>query len=175
MSPTESVVSTLQRNWAMVDSAMEGLDQETINRIPAEQCNSIAWILWHMSRVVDTFVNTRFQSRPQLWIAGGWHQRFGMGDDPDDRGVGWTMEQVASWSPPDLSVQLGYHQAVREAAAGYLSSATEADLAEVKVIPPAPEPRTVANALGQMVWDAVAHGGQIAYLRGFYRGMGWHR
>jgi hypothetical protein len=52
---------------------------------------------------------------------------------------------------------------------------TGAELADIRVIPPVPEPRTVADALGQMVWDAVAHGGQIAYLRGFYRGMGWHR
>ena len=175
MSATDSVVSTLQRNWDMVDAALDGLDHATIAHTPAQQCNSIAWILWHMSRVVDTFVNTRFRSEPQIWIADGWHQRFGMDDDPEDRGVGWTAERVASWQPPDRSVLIGYYQAVRAAANGYLSSVADAELQEMKVISPVPEPRTVANALGQMVWDAVAHGGQIAYLRGFYRGMGWHR
>ena len=175
MLPAESAASSLRRNWAMVDAALEGLDHETIARIPSEQCNSIAWILWHMSRVVDTFVTTRLRSLPQVWIAQGWHQRFGMSDDPDDRGVGWTMDQVASWQPPELSVLVGYYQAVRAAADEYLSAATADELAEVRVIPPEAEPRTAANALGQMVWDAVAHGGQIAYLRGFYKGMGWHR
>ena len=175
MSSTESVVSTLQRNWDMIDAALDGLDDATISHIPMNQCNSIAWILWHMSRVVDTFVNTRFRSEPQLWIADGWYERFGMGDDPEDRGVGWTTERVSSWQAPDRSVLIGYYQAVRAASDRYLSSATDAELAEMKVISPVPEPRTVANALGQMVWDAVAHGGQIAYLRGFYRGMGWHR
>jgi hypothetical protein len=29
--------------------------------------------------------------------------------------------------------------------------------------------------LGQFTWDNVAHGGQIAYLRGLFIGMGWHR
>ena len=43
-----------------------------------------------------------------------------------------------------------------------------------RVIPPAPEPRTMAAALGQMTWDNVAHGGQIAYLRGLFQGMGWY-
>lgn len=175
MSATDSVVSTLQRNWDMVDAALEGLNQATIAHIPADQCNSIAWILWHMSRVVDTFVNTRFRSELQIWIADGWHQRFGMDDEPEDRGVGWTAKQVASWQPPNRSVLIGYYQAVRAATNGYLSSVTDAELEEMKVISPVPEPRTVANALGQMVWDVVAHGGQIAYLRGFYRGMGWHR
>lgn len=40
---------------------------------------------------------------------------------------------------------------------------------------PVPEPPTVVTCMGQMAWDAVAHGGQIAYLRGFFRGIGWFR
>ena len=31
------------------------------------------------------------------------------------------------------------------------------------------------RALGQLVLESVAHGRQIAYLRGFHRGMGWYR
>ncbi|GIT13918.1 MAG: hypothetical protein CM1200mP35_07380 [Chloroflexota bacterium] len=30
----------------------------------------------------------------------------------------------------------------------------------------------MAAALGQVTWDNIAHGGQIAYLRGFFSGMG---
>ena len=33
----------------------------------------------------------------------------------------------------------------------------------------------LGTALGQLVLESVAHGGQIAYLRGFQRGMGWYR
>ena len=43
------------------------------------------------------------------------------------------------------------------------------------VFPPSPEPRTIASAVSQMTWDNVAHGGQIAYIRGYLKGMGWHR
>ena len=72
-------------------------------------------------------------------------------------------------------ILLGYYEAVKTAAREFLSSATAADLEKQLVFPPLPEPRSAATALGQMTWDAVAHGGQIAYLRGFFRGMGWHR
>jgi hypothetical protein len=72
-------------------------------------------------------------------------------------------------------VQVGYYQAVKELAMSYVSGLTAAQMEVRKVIPPVEEPRAVAAALGQMTWDSVAHGGQIAYLRGFYRGMGWHR
>ena len=52
---------------------------------------------------------------------------------------------------------------------------TVADLEKTMVIPPVAEPRSVAMLLGQFTWDNVAHGGQIAYLRGLFIGMGWHR
>jgi hypothetical protein len=173
--PAESIIYALQRNWEMVDSALEGLDEAALARQPSDQCNSAAWILWHMTRVVDTFVHTRLRSIPQLWTQNGWHQKFDMPDDVEDRGVGWTAGQVAAWQPPAKEVQLGYYAAIKSAATEYLESLTVADLEKTMVIPPVAEPRSVAMLLGQFTWDNVAHGGQIAYLRGLFIGMGWHR
>jgi hypothetical protein len=171
----EGLLTALERNWEMIDSALEGLDEATLSKRPNDQCNSIAWIMWHLNRIVDTFIHTRLQGTPQLWVQGGWHQKFGMSDDPEDRGVGWTGEQVGSWTPPSKEAQLGYYEAIRDKTREYLSSLSYADLEERKVIPPVTQPRSVAADLGQMTWDAIAHGGQIAYLRGLYLGMGWHR
>ncbi len=175
MAATDGLLTAHQRNWEMIDLALEGLDEELLAKQPAEQCNSAAWIMWHMNRVVDTFIHTRLQEMPQLWVKDGWHQKFGMEADPDDRGVGWTAAQVSAWQAPAKDVQVGYYQAVKSAAQQFISSLSADELEVTKVIPPVAEPRSVAAALGQMTWDAVAHGGQIAYLRGFYRGMGWHR
>ena len=175
MLPAEAIISALERNWAMVDAALQDLDDATLARRPNDQCNSVAWILWHMTRVVDVFTHTRLRSIPQLWVKDGWHVKYGMNDDPEERGVGWSAEQVADWQVPSREVMLGYYEAAKAAAREYLSSLTNAEMEKVMVIPPVTEPRTVANGLGQMVWDNVAHGGQIAYLRGFYGGMGWHR
>ena len=69
VSPTESVAAALTRNWEMVDSALEGMDEAALGRQPSEQCNSVAWILWHLSRVMDTAVHTRIRETPQLWIS----------------------------------------------------------------------------------------------------------
>ena len=175
MLPAESIIYALQRNWEMVDSALEGLDEAALARQPSDQCNSAAWILWHMTRVVDTFVHTRLRSIPQLWTQNGWHQKFDMPDDAEDRGGGWTAGQVAAWQPPAKEVQLGYYAAIKSAATEYLKSLTVADLEKTMVIPPVAEPRSVAMLLGQFTWDNVAHGGQIAYLRGLFIGMSWHR
>ncbi len=174
MIPAEGLLTALARNWEMVDSALSGLDEAALSWRPTDQANSIAWTLWHMNRVLDTLVHTRLQDASQLWIRDGWHQKFGMNDDPENRGVGWSAGQVAAWNPPSSEVQLGYFEAVKTSAREFLGSLSYADLEESKVILPVRDPRTVAAAFGQITWDNIAHGGQIAYIRGLREGMGWY-
>ena len=173
----ESVMWALERNWEMVDAALEGLDEATMAMRPNDESNSIAWIFWHMNRVVDTFILHRLQSKPELWVSEGWSEKLGMRDNPDDRGLGHSAEQIEAWQAPSQSAQLGYYEAVKAAARQYISSLTPADLDKAVVFPRSAQRQdhTVASGLGQPVWDNVAHGGQIAYLRGFFKGMGWHR
>ena len=175
MVTAELVMGALQRNWDMVDAALADLEDANWTRRPTDQSNSVAWILWHMNRVMDTFIYTRLQGKLPLWTTDGWHQKFGMGDDPEDRGAGWSIDRVVAWEAPSREVMLGYYEVVKSVAGAHLSSLTPTNLEERRVIPPVAEPRSVADAVGQVIWDNVAHGGQIAYLRGFYQGMGWHR
>ena len=175
MSATDSVMWALERNWDMVDAALEGLDDATIARQPAADSSSIAWILQHMNRVVDTFVNTRLQAKPDLWVRDGWHVKYGLDEGALYMGV--TAEELEAWVAPPQEVQKGYYEVVKTAARQYISSLSAEDLTRRVTFPPqaATRDHSVATALGQMVWDNVAHGGQIAYLRGLYGGMGWHR
>ncbi len=53
-----------------------------------------------------------------------------------------------------------------------LAQVSEEELARAIVFPPLPEPRPIAACFGQMMGDALAHGGQIAYLRGLFLSMG---
>ena len=152
-----------------------GLDEAAIARQPTAECNSIAWVLWHLTRVTDMFIHSRLRDLTQVWVSEGWHEKFGMASDEEDRGVGWTAAQVAQWRPPSKEVQLAYYQAVKNHTRDFLANITEEELDRKIVMGPVPEPRAVAVCMGQMVWDTVAHGGQIAYLRGFFQGMGWFR
>ena len=175
MVPRESIMGALSRNWDMVDAAISGLDDAELKRQPNSHSNSVAWVLWHMNRVLDAFAQQRFQDKPQLGIEGGWASKYGMAEDPNDRGVGWTAEQVAAWASPSREVQLGYYEAIKAATLQCLGGLTDAGMERQIVYPPSPEPRSIASAVGQMTWDNIAHGGQIAYIRGFLKGMGWHR
>ena len=230
MSATETGLTALERNWAMVDRSLEDLDDGIIAARPNEDSNSIGWLLWHMNRVVDRFVHTWCQDAQQVWAKGGWHAKFGLSDDVNETGAGWTKEQVAAWRLPAKDSLVGYYEEVKAAArslAGnpdspqavvfstsiidelvsietyyvhyhvisdwntsvlrsakpgkwlsgqtsreYLGGLSAAGFERPLEIPPRP-PGTVGSFLGTLVFDNCVHGGQIAYLRGFYRGMGW--
>ena len=175
MPAADGLISALENNFNTIDLALNDLTDEELLRIPAPECNSAAWILWHLSRVIDSFIHTRLRDLPQLWDTNDWAQHFVMPAEGENRGLGWTHQMVCDWLPPSRLLQLEYFEQVRAALREYLPGLTEAQMQQVKIIPPVSEPRTVAAALGQMTWDCVSHGGQIAYLRGMYQGMGWHR
>ena len=168
----DATITALERNWAMIDAAVDGLDDEMLARIPADHCLAHAW---HLDRVMDTFVHTGLRSLTQVWVKEDWARKFGMGDDASDRGVGWTAEQVAAWTPPPRDILLGYYQAVRSTAREYLNSMTWDDLEKPVVWPPNSEPRTTAAALGQMTWDIVSHGGADCFPQGPVPGHGLAR
>ena len=78
---------------------------------------------------------------------------------------------------PGKDVQVGYFEAVKPITREYVPSLSAEDL-EKRVVFPATALRqehTLGTALGQLVLESVAHGGQIAYLRGFHREMGEYR
>ena len=65
IAPMAPLLTAHERNWEMIESALEGMDEETMNRQPSEQCNSVSWLLWHMSRVLDMVGHGRAQDLPR--------------------------------------------------------------------------------------------------------------
>ncbi len=122
MSATETALSALERNWGMVDKALEDVDDAMLGDRPNEESNSMGWLLWHMTRIVDRFTHTWCQDAPQLWIKDGWYAKFGLDDDLNNTGGGWTKEQVASWQLPPKESIVGYYEAVKGAAKKYFES-----------------------------------------------------
>ena len=160
----------------MVGAALEGLDDETMSRQPADHSNSIAWILWHMNHVVDTFINTRLQSKTDLWIRDGWHARFEL--DAGARIMGYSSEELASWRAPSQDVQKQYYEAVKSAAREYIASLTNEDLDRTVTFPPgSPDARpqrghgTGAVGMG-ITWPTT---GRSPTCAGCNAGTGWHR
>ena len=174
MAATDSIMYPLERNWEMVEAAISELDYETMARLPNPDSNSISWILGHISRVTDMFIMHRLQSKTELWFADGWCEKFGLTDNVEGLGRG---ADLAVWKPPAKEVQIGYFEAAKAITREYVQSLSDDDMEKRVVFPPTAlrQEHTLSTALGQLVLESVAHGGQIAYLRGFYRGTGWYR
>ena len=172
MSASETGLTALERNWGMVDRALEGLDDTVIAARPNDDSNSIGWLLFHKTRIADRFVHAWCQNSTQLWIKDSWHIKFGLDDDPENTGGGWTKEQVAAWKVPTKEVLIGYYESVKTAARDYLGSMSMAEYERELTIPPRPT-ASIGALLGVLAFDNCVHGGQIAYLRGYYQGMGW--
>ena len=126
----EPISAALERGWDMIEAAVGEMDEAAMASRPNDQSNSVAWLLWHQSRVLDMFIHTRLQNAPQLWVKDSWNEKFdALPTDAEDRGVGWTGEQVAAWSLPSKDVQLAYYLAVKESVRQYLAEVSEDELA----------------------------------------------
>jgi uncharacterized damage-inducible protein DinB len=148
----------------LVRSAVEGLAPERLHTPPAEGANTIAWLVWHLTRVQDSHV-AELLGAEQVYLTGGWAARFGLKPDPEDTGYGHTAAQVLAVRPASAQPLIGYYQAVHERTAGYLAGLTEADLDRV-VDPAWDPPVTLAVRLVSILDDDTQHAGQAAYARG---------
>ena len=170
MSVVDFFRRCLNVNYESLVRSVDGLSPAELAWQPKPGCMSVAFLVWHYARVLDFWFQTGIRHVPQLWEE-SWAERFGRSPaDPRDIGFGLTPEQVDAFRVPDVSELLGYAEASRDAALGYLGGVGDADLAAVQ----ATSRRgtiTLGTLCEQLVWELNQHGGQIAYLRGMQKGI----
>ena len=110
----------IDRSYRWVKDACDGLDEDQLRYQPTPESNSIAWLVWHSSRVKDR-VTGRIVQEEEIWVTEGWAQRTGM--DADATGVGDSPEQVASF-PVTGGLLFGYADAVHDAVMRRLATVT---------------------------------------------------
>ena len=94
-----------------VHAAADGLDAEQLNHRPGDGANSIAWLIWHLTRVQDDHV-AEVAGREQVWTAAGWAKRFALDLDPTETGYGHGGAEVAAVRVDDPALLLGYYDEV---------------------------------------------------------------
>lgn len=147
----------------LVDEAIEGLDEQQLTAAPGEGANTIAWLIWHLTRVQDHHIS-ELMGVDQTYLADAWHERFGRGPDEQDHGYGHTAADVASvhGTADDLR---GYFAATHARTIDYLSALTAGDLDRV-IDERWDPPVTLGVRLASLVSDCLQHAGQAAYVRG---------
>jgi hypothetical protein len=152
----------------LVREAVDGLDPEQLAERPAPGANSIAWLVWHLTRIQDHHVAELLEGA-QLWVDGGWAERFGLDPDPQNHGYGHSAEEVAAVRPDGPGILVEYLDAVWGRTRDLLEGLTAADLDRV-VDRRWDPPVTLGVRLVSIADDSLQHVGQAAYVRGLLGG-----
>jgi hypothetical protein len=143
--------------------AVEGASPAVLTYRPDPAANSVAWLVWHLTRVQDDHV-ADVAGTEQQWHAGGWRERFGLPFADDETGYGQSPDEVAQVDV-DGALLLGYLDAVHEATIAYVEGLHADDL--VRIVDERWDPPvTLGVRLVSVVDDDIAHAGQAAYVRG---------
>ena len=163
MTPSELLADAFGRIRDGVHAVVDGAAEDLFTRQAGERSNTIAWLVWHLTRVQDDHVADAAGS-PQIWTHRGWSGRFGLPLDEHDTGYGHSPEQVgAVRAHPELL--LGYHDAVADRTLEYVGGLGSGDLDRIVDVRWDP-PVTLGVRLVSVVADDLQHVGQAAFLRG---------
>jgi uncharacterized damage-inducible protein DinB len=150
-----------------VRRAAHGLsDAELATRVD-DGANSIAWLVWHLTRVQDDHI-ADVAGTDQVWTRDGWHERFGLPFAPDATGYGQSADEVAQVAGLSSEQLIGYHDAVYEATVAYLRTLGNADFERV-VDEAWDPPVTLAVRLVSVISDDLQHAGQASFVRGMLK------
>ena len=81
MTSAELLVDAVGRIREIVHRVVDGLTPKELAFRLDPEANSIAWLVWHLTRIQDDHLADAFQAE-QVWTAGGWMERFGLPFDP---------------------------------------------------------------------------------------------
>jgi hypothetical protein len=164
MTAANLLVDAFGRIRAVVHHVVEGLTPGQLSfRIDAE-ANTIAWLVWHLTRVQDDHIADAANIE-QVWTSSEWSDRFALPFDKSATGYGHTSDQVAAVKVGSPEMLTGYHDAVFEQTLRFVEDLTEADLANI-IDEAWDPPVSLGVRLVSVIVDDLQHAGQAAFVRG---------
>jgi uncharacterized damage-inducible protein DinB len=160
----ELLVDGFSRIHGIVHRTVDGLDEEHLTARLDPDANTIAWLVWHLTRVQDDHV-ADLAGTEQVWTKDGWADRFGLPFEPGTIGYGQSSADVGQVRGVSAEQLAGYHDAVHDASVRYVQGLADAELDRVVDTRWDP-PVTVAVRLVSVLSDDLQHAGQAAFVRG---------
>ena len=147
-------------------SSVEGLDAVGLAYRPEAGANSIAWLVWHLTRSQDSQV-APLAGVEQAWATGDWAEKISLDSALSNTGYGYTSEQVGAVRPDGPDALLGYLDYVSDRSREYLEGIDAAELDRIIDASYDP-PVTVGVRLVSIIIDNLQHAGQARFVRGIY-------
>jgi uncharacterized damage-inducible protein DinB len=166
MNGSEILVDAIGRVKGVVHAAVKGLSTEQLATKPYENGNTVAWLVWHLSRVQDDHVADA-AGFDQLWTSAGWAERFDLPFEPEATGYAQGPQDVAAVRA-EASLLLEYHDAVSARTIDWVRGLGADELDRI-VDESWDPPVALGVRLVSVISDDLQHAGQASLVRGLLR------
>jgi len=154
-----------------LERIVAGLTDEERRFTPHPDSHHIDFIVWHIARVEDTWINSFAKQSIQIWDEQKWAIKLNLNIHMEEprSGWGWKIDQVNSMPKFEFRKLIDYLETVRNCTDSYIDNLNEEDM---KICPDKNRPDySIAEMLGHIVVEQSQHIGQISYIRGMLRGI----
>jgi len=163
-SSADILIDGFGRIREVVHRVVTSLSPEDLAARVDPDANSIAWLVWHLTRVQDDHVS-EVAGTEQIWTSQGWYSRFGLPFRPGATGYAHSSDDVGQVSGIPAELLSGYHDAVHAHTVEFVATLTDHDLDRI-----VDERWTPAVTLGvrlvSVIADDLQHAGQAAFVAG---------
>jgi uncharacterized damage-inducible protein DinB len=163
MDDTDLLVDAVTRIRDLVHHTLDGLPAEHLTSRLDPEANTIAWLIWHLTRVQDDHI-ADVAGHDQVWLADGWRDRFALPFDARAIGYGQSPAEVTQVTA-SADLLSGYHDAVHARTIDFVRGLSRADLDRI-VDRRWDPPVTLGVRVVSVISDDLQHVGQAAYVRG---------
>jgi hypothetical protein len=160
----EILIDAFTRVQGAVHRVLDGLTDEQLAGRLDDDANSIAWLVWHLTRVQDDHLADAV-GEEQVWTSEGWARRFGLPFAEGATGYGQSSSEVAAVQGLSAQLLADYHDAVFLNTCRYISGLREADFERIVDTNWNP-PVSLGARLVSVISDDLQHVGQASFVRG---------
>jgi hypothetical protein len=160
----EILVDGFERVRSTATTAARGLSDELLEARVDPDANTIAWLVWHLTRGQDAQVADAAGTE-QVWLTHGWSEKFALALPDDSTGYAHSSSDVAAVSGMGSDLLIEYLAAVSDRTVEYVGALSDDDLDRVVDTRWTP-PVTLAVRLMSVISDDLQHAGQAAIIRG---------
>ncbi|MCW2548320.1 MAG: hypothetical protein JWN96_2780 [Mycobacterium sp.] len=166
MASADILVDAFGRIRGQVHRVVKGLTPQQLSERIDGRSNSVAWLIWHLTRIQDDHLADAADLE-QIWTADGWSERFHLPFDDSETGYGHSSAQVSAVKVSSGELLIGYYDAVHEQTIGYLKGLKDSDLPRI-VDESFDPPVALGTRLVSVISDDLQHVGQAALVRGLF-------
>ena len=148
-------------------SRLEGLSDAELRWQATLESNSIVWLVWHMAKVEDGWINVSIAGGESVWDSDGWAEKTGI--DIAGNGYGQTADELSAFPVVSVTDLIEYFDAVRAATFKIIDGMSDEDMS--KVFTRGRRSVTWSWILGHVIAEEAQHLGQIGFIRGMVRGL----